>query len=309
MLNVRSVCDNLSGVEVLRTPDARFEDLPGFPYEPSYREWEGIRLAHVDAGDGPAVVLLHGQPTYSYLFRKTIAALTAAGYRCIAPDLPGFGRSDKPDDEDWYSYDRHTAALRSLFEFLDLRDVTLVMHDWGGPLGARLAGVEVPERIGRLVAMDTFGLTGEQRMGEGWEWFRDLVDGRDDFPVGRMIRLGAKTRPGKDVAAAYDAPFPDARFKAGVRAFPKLIPLSPDAPGAAAGRAARDALASDTRPTLLLWAEDDPIFPFDDVGHQLAELFPAGGEPTVVEGSGHFLPEDRGEVLAETVADWLGARV
>jgi haloalkane dehalogenase len=296
-------------VEVLRTPEERFAELPGFPHVPGYHEWDGIRLAHVDVGEGPLVVLLHGQPTYSYLFRKTIAALVEAGHRCVAPDLPGFGRSDKPDDEGWYSYDRHTAALRSLFEELDLRDVTLLMHDWGGPLGARLAGVEVPERIARLVAMDTFGLTGEQTMGEGWEWFRDMVAGREDLPVGRMIRLGSKTRPGKDVAAAYDAPFPDARFKAGVRAFPKLIPFSPDAPGAAAGREARDALAGDTRPTLLFWAEDDPIFPFGDVGHQLAELFPAGGEPTVIDGSGHFLPEDRGEVLGEAVADWLGARV
>jgi haloalkane dehalogenase len=295
-------------VEVLRTPEDRFAALPGFPYEPRYHDWDGVRLARVDVGEGPPVVLLHGQPTWSYLFRKTIPPLVEAGYRAVAPDLPGFGRSDKPDDEDWYSYDRHTDALRSLFEELDLRDVTLVMHDWGGPLGARLAGTELPDRITRLVAMDTFGLTGEQKMGEGWEWFRDMVAARDDFPVGRMIRLGAKTRPGKDVAAAYDAPFPDARSKAGVRAFPRLIPLSPDAPGADAGRAARDALQGDERPTLLLWAEDDPIFPFDDVGHQLGELFPAGGEPTVVEGSGHFLPEDRGELLGATVADWLGRR-
>lgn len=309
MLSASPPCDNLSKVEVLRTPEERFAELPGFPYEPHYHEWEGIRLAHVDVGEGSPVVLLHGQPTYSYLFRKTIATLVGAGFRCVAPDLPGFGRSDKPDDDGWYSYDRHTAALRSLFEELDLRDVTLVMHDWGGPLGARLAGVEIPERVARLVAMDTLPLTGEQRMGEGWEWFRDLVAAREDFPVGRTIRMGAKPRPGRDVAAAYDAPFPDARFKAGVRAFPRLIPLSPDAPGAAAGREARDALASDTRPTLLLYAEDDPIFPLEDVGHQLTELFPAGGDPIVVEGSGHFLPEDRGEVLGETVADWVGARV
>jgi haloalkane dehalogenase len=295
-------------VEVLRTPEDRFAALPGFPYEPWFHEWRGLRLARVDEGSGPPVVMLHGQPTWSYLFRKAIPPLVEAGYRCIAPDLPGFGRSDKPLDEDWYSYDRHTGALRSLFEELDLRDVTLLMHDWGGPLGARLAGTEVPERIARLVAMDTFGLTGEQRMGEGWEWFRDMVASRDDFPVGRMVRLGAKTRPGKDVAAAYDAPFPDARSKAGVRAFPRLIPLTPDAPGAAAGRAARDALRGDGRPTLLLWAEDDPIFPFEEVGHQLAELFPGGGEPRVVEGAGHFLPEDRGELLGSAVADWLRER-
>jgi haloalkane dehalogenase len=259
----------------------------------------------LDEGDGPPVVMLHGQPTWSFMFRKAMRPLLEAGCRCVVPDLPGFGRSDKPVDDGWYSYDRHTAALRSLFEDLDLRDVTLLMHDWGGPLGARLAGTEVPERIARIVAMDTFALTGEQKMGAGWEWFRDMVESRPDLPVGRMVRTGCKPRPPRAIADAYDAPFPDARAKAGVRAFPRLIPLSPDAPGAAAGRAAFDALRGDPRPALLFWAEDDPIFPFADVGHQLGELFPNGGEPTVIEGSGHFLPEDQGERVGAAVADWL----
>jgi haloalkane dehalogenase len=292
-------------VDVFRTPDERFDSLPGFPYAPRYREWEGLRLAHVDAGDGPAVVMLHGQPTWSYLFRKAMGPLLEAGYRCVAPDLPGFGRSDKPTDEQWYTYDRHTAALAALLEELDLRDVTLVVHDWGGPLGFRLATEGTAERITRLVAMDTLPLTGEQTMGEGWAWFRDLVAGRDYLPVGRLVRMGCKQRPPKDVVAGYDAPFPDPAAQAGVRAFPKIIPLSPDAPGAAAGRAAAEGIRASGRPALLMWASDDPIFPYEQVGHQLADLFPGAAEPEIVEPCGHFAPEDQGERIGAAVAAWL----
>lgn len=290
-------------MEVLRTPDERFADLPGFGYAPHYREWGGMRLAHVDEGAGPPVVLLHGQPTWSFLFRGTIDRLVAHGLRAIAPDLPGFGRSDKPADEDWYSFDRHVDALASLLEELDLRDVTLVMHDWGGPLGLRLAALEAPERIGRLVALDTV-VIGGQPMGEEWEWFRDQVAARPDFPVGRIVRMGCWERPGREVAAAYDAPFPDARHKAGVRAFPRLVPLQGDHATAGPVAATLAALRGDRRPALLLWGAEDPIFPRERFAPQLAQVLPNAGPVRVLEGAGHFLPEDRGAALADEIVSW-----
>ena len=219
------------------------------------------------------------------------------------PDLPGFGRSDKPLDEEWYSYDRHTASLVDLLEQLDLREITLVVHDWGGPLGFRLAAET--DRVARVAAIDTLPLTGEQTMGEEWEWFRDLVAARDHIPAGRLIRMGCKRRPSKQVAAAYDAPFPDAASQAGVRAFPKIIPLAPDDAGAAAGRAAANAVRD--LPALVMWASDDAIFPYEKVGHQLRELFP-DAPFELIEPCGHFAPEDQGDRIASVVLAWLATQ-
>lgn len=293
-------------MDAFRTPDERFADLPGFPYEPRYRVHEGLRLAHVDEGDGPPVVMLHGQPTWGYLFRKVMTPLLESGHRCVVPDLPGFGRSDKPLDQAWYSIARHTDALGALLEELDLRDVTLVMHDWGGPLGLRLAAVEMPERIAGLVVMDSV-LTGDEELGDFWRGFRDLVMDRPVIPTGRIVRMGCVDRPPREVAAAYDAPFPHGPSQAGVRAFPGLIPFTPDAPGADLIRETIDALRGDRRPALTMWAESDPIFPGDRFAGQLRDILPAGGEPLTVEGAGHFLQEDRGEWIGRLVADWLGA--
>jgi haloalkane dehalogenase len=297
---------NARTVDAFRTPDECFASLPGFPYEPRYREHDGLRLAHVDEGDGPPVVMLHGQPTWGYLFRKLIPPLAGAGFRCIAPDLPGFGRSDKPLDQGWYTVARHVAALGSLLEELDLRDVTLVMHDWGGPLGLRLAAVEMPERIGKLVVMDSV-LTGDEELGDFWRGFRDLVMDRPLIPTGRIVRMGCVDRPSREVSAAYDAPFPDGASQAGVRAFPGLIPFTADAPGADLIRETIDGLRGDRRPALTMWAESDPIFPGERFAPQLREILPAGGEPLPVERAGHFVPEDRGEWLGGLVADWLAA--
>ena len=289
-----------------RTPDERFADLPGLPWEHRLLDWNGLRLAALDVGEGRPVVMLHGQPTWSYLYRKAIPPLAAAGYRCVAPDLPGFGRSDKPLDERWYSFDRHAAALSFVLEELDLRDAVLVMHDWGGPLGLHLATALVPERVGAFVAMDTGVLTGGGELGATWHAFRDLVEQRPDLPVGKLVRMGCRRRPERAVLDAYDAPFPDAAAKAGPRAFPQLVPLTPDAPAAAAGREAAAALAGDTRPALLLWAESDPIFPMDTHAPGLRGLFPDAGEIAVIEGAGHFLQEDAGERIGELIAAWLG---
>ncbi len=296
-------------MDVFRTPDARFDGLPGFSHEPRYRSWRGMRLAHVDEGEGPTVVMLHGEPTWSYLWRGVMGPLLEGGYRCVAPDLPGFGRSDKPTDPAWYSYDAHTSAVASLFEGLDLRDVTLVVHDWGGPVGLRVATTGLPERVGRLVAMDTGVFTGHERMGKRWQLFREFVTRTPKLPVGRVVRGGCKTPPPSCVLAAYDAPFPTETSKAGARAFPALVPLTPDAPGAAEGRAVARALAEDTRPTLLLWADSDPVLPLETFGRGAERLLPAAGGLRRVEDAGHFLQEDRGESIGTTIVDWLGAGV
>jgi haloalkane dehalogenase len=295
-------------VEVLRTPEGRFDDLPDFDFEHSYRDWDGMRLAHLDAGEGPPVVMLHGQPTWSFIYRKVMRPLIDAGYRCIVPDLPGFGRSDKPADESWYTVERHTAAVRSLVEELGLEDVTLVMHDWGGPIGFRIATLELPERIARFVTMDTAVLTGEHDPGDAWRWFRDYVARKPDLPVGRLVAVGCRRRPSREAIAGYDAPFPDASYKAGPRSFPGLIPLTPDAPGAAEGRASLEALQSDSRPALLLWADSDPIFPLEPIGRLVEDgLFATPRELTVIEDAGHFLQEDQGERIGTMILEWLRA--
>jgi haloalkane dehalogenase len=295
-------------MDVYRTPDERFAGVPDFPYEPRYREWEGLRLAHVDEGDGPPVVMLHGEPTWGFLYRKLMPPLLEAGFRCVVPDLPGFGRSDKPTDDSWYSYDRHTDAVAALVDELGLRDATLVMQDWGGPIGLRVATLERPDRVARLVAMDTGVFTGHQQMSEGWLRFRDFVARNHDLPIEPLIR-GACAQPLDDAAlGGYLAPFPTPESKAGARAFPSLIPLSPDAPGAAEGRAVVEALQADERPALVLWADSDPALPLDPVGRAVQRLFPTADELTVIEGASHFLQEDRGERIGELITAWLAAR-
>ncbi|HWX74119.1 MAG TPA: haloalkane dehalogenase, partial [Solirubrobacteraceae bacterium] len=238
------VCSAAQMVLAARTPEEALEGLPDFPFAARYREVDSLRLAHRDEGDGAPVVFLHGEPTWSFLWRKVIPPVREAGFRCLAPDLAGFGASDKPADIGWYSYDRHTELTATLLEDLDLRDATVVVHDWGGPIGLRLA-VEHPQRIARLVILDTGLFTGHQRMSEAWLAFRDFVARTEDLPVGMLVRRACKHDPGDEIAAAYDAPFPDAAAKAGARAFPGLIPLSPDAPGAAAGQRVQEALRED----------------------------------------------------------------
>ena len=289
--------------DAFRTPDERFEGLPGFPFEPQYREVDGLRLAHLDEGEGRPVVFFHGEPTWSFLWRKVIPPVRDAGYRCIAPDLPGFGRSDKPADVGWYSYDRHVELTTSLFQELGLRDATAVVHDWGGPIGLRIA-VEHPEWISRLVILDTGLFTGRQRMTDAWNAFRDFVDRTEDLPVGMLVRRACFTDPGDEVAAAYEAPFPDAASKAGARAFPLILPTEPEAPGAAAGQRVLEALRDHDRPTLALWADSDPVLP-PEVGGRFCEAIGAP-PPRLIENASHFLQEDAGERIGVLIGEWLG---
>jgi haloalkane dehalogenase len=273
-----------------------------------FADVDGLRIAYEDTGEGPPVWFMHGEPTWSFLWRKVIPPVRDAGYRCIAPDLPGFGRSDKPTDLGWYSYDRHVEVMAGLLEELDLHDVTMVVHDWGGPIGLRL-GVEHPDRIARFVIMDTGLFTGHQAMSEAWIAFRDFVERTEDLPISMLVRNACARGMDDETAARYDEPFPDAPSKAGARAFPLMLPTSPNMPGAQAGQRVLDALRSDKRPKLTLWADRDPVLTLE-TGKRFAAAVGAP-EPIVIENASHFLQEDAGEDIGAHIARWLegqGAR-
>ncbi len=288
----------------VRTPDERFEGLPDFPFQPHYREVDGLRLAHLDEGDGPPVIMLHGEPTWSFLWRHVLPPVRDAGHRVLCPDLVGFGRSDKPVDRDWFSYDRHTALAATLLEDLDLRDATLVVHDWGGPIGLRLA-VEHPDRIARIVITDTGVSRGDRRMPEAWQTFRAFVDRVEDLPIGPIVQGGTVSHLPDAVIAAYEAPFHDLGSKAAARAVPGLVAETPDHPAAAAGARVLEALAADSRPTLVLWGAQDPVLPLE-LGRAFARAIGAP-EPEPIPGAGHFLQEDAGAAIGARIADWLAA--
>ena len=288
--------------DTYRTPDDRFEGLPGFPWEPKYIDWEGIRLARIDEGDGDPIVLFHGEPTWSFLYRKVMPPLLEAGHRCIAPDYAGFGRSDKPTDFDWYTYDNHTASMIFLLDELAIQGATFVVQDWGGPIGMRVAA-ERPDLCARLVVMDTGVFTGHQPMSDAWKTFRDFVERTEDLPISMLVGGACKTPPSDEVLAGYDAPFPAVEAKQGARAFPLILPTTPDAPGGEAGQRTLEAMASSDRPALVLWADSDPVLTLD-VGHRLAERI-GWPEPEVIKGASHFLQEDQGERIGRRIAAWL----
>ena len=297
-------------MDVLRTPDERFADLPDFPYEPRSVEVDGgLRVCYVEDGpaDGELVLLLHGEPSWSFLYRRMIPVLTAAGLRVIAPDLVGFGRSDKPARQADHSYARHVAWLReALFDRLDLRAVTLVGQDWGGLLGLRLVG-EHPDRFARVVAANTGLPTGDHPASEAFLAWQRFAATAERFDVGRVVQNGTRTELPPEVVAAYDAPFPDDRYQAGARAFPSLVPTSPDDPAAPANRAAWDVLRRFDRPFLTAFSDGDPITGGGDRVFQ--ELVPGaqGRRHTTLQGGGHFLQEDVGPELARVVADFVAS--
>jgi haloalkane dehalogenase len=292
--------------DAIRTPDELLAGLIDFPFAPSYRQFNGFRLAHVDVGDGPPVVFLHGEPTWSFLWRRVIPPVRDAGFRCIAPDLAGFGRSDKPIDLDWYSYDTHTASITALVAELDLYDATVVVHDWGGPIGLRVAA-DNPDRITRIVVLDTGLFTGRQPMTDAWMTFRAFVQRTEDLPVGLLVRRACLNDPGDEVIAAYDAPFPDDSYTAGARQFPMLVPSQPDDPASAANRAAWEVLERWDKPFLTAFSDGDPITRGADRVFQ-ARVPGAAGQPhTTIAGGGHFLQEDRGAELAQVVAAFVAS--
>lgn len=291
-------------MEIHRTPDERFADLPGFPFEPRYVEVGGLRMHYLDEGEGAPIVCFHGEPTWSYLYRKLVGPLVAAGHRVICPDFVGFGRSDKPTDLAWYSYDRHVAQVSGLLDALDLRGATVVVQDWGGPIGLRWA-VEHEDRVDRLVVLNTGLFTG--RVSKGFLAWREFAERNPDLPVGMVLQGATATDLPDAVVAAYEAPFPDAASKAGAATFPLLVPTAPDAPGAAAMGAVAEALGRWRKPALVAFSDSDPVFPSPKAGQVFCDLIPGAGEQVTIAGAGHFLQEDRGEELAALIADWLAA--
>lgn len=296
-------------MQVLRTPEERFAGLPDFPYAPVYVTFDAedgapLRVAVVDEGpaDGEVVLLLHGEPSWSFLYRSMIPVLTGAGLRVVAPDLVGFGRSDKPADRADYSYARHVEWMRrALFDGLGLSDLTLVGQDWGGLIGLRLVA-EHPDRFTRVVAANTFLPTGDQPAGEAFLRWQRFARESPAFEAGWVVQGATTTQLPPEVVAAYDAPFPDDAHKAGARAFPELVPTSPDDPAAAANRAAWEVLESWEKPFLTAFSDGDPITRGGDQAFQ-ARVPGTRGLPHVTLTGGHFLQEDAGPELARAVAD------
>jgi haloalkane dehalogenase len=293
-------------MDTLRTPDERFANLPGYPFAPRYVEVDGLRVHYVDEGPpgAPPILLLHGEPSWSYLYRKMIPILTAAGHRAVAPDLVGFGRSDKPVRREDYTYQRHVDWMRGVVEGLDLRGITLVCQDWGGLIGLRLAA-EHGERFARIVAANTFLPTGDVAPGPAFFAWKEYSQTTPDFHVGGIVRGGCVTELQPEVEAAYDAPFPDDRYKAGARRFPVLVPVSPDDPAAAPNRRAWEALGRWRKPFLTAFSDQDPITRGGDRFFQQAIPGAAGQPHATITGAGHFLQEDRGEELARVVVDFI----
>jgi len=296
-------------MEILRTPDERFANLPGYAFEPHYTQLGALRVHRVDEGPRGArpILCLHGEPSWSYLYRKMIPVFVAAGYRAVAPDLVGFGRSDKPAERTDYTYQRHVDWMKALVEAVDLRDAVLVCQDWGGLIGLRLVA-EMPDRFTAVVAANTFLPTGDQKPSQAFLSWRKFSQETPEFPVGQIVAMGCVTSLGAAVGAAYDAPFPDERYKAGARQFPTLVPASPDDPASPANRAAWEVLCRWKKPFLTAFSDSDPITAGAE--KYLHQLIPGTkGEPhTTIRGAGHFLQEDKGEELARVVVDWLSKR-
>jgi len=296
-------------MRVLRTPDERFANLSGYPFEPHYAEVDGgLRMHYVDEGprDADPVLLLHGEPSWSYLYRTMIPVITAGGLRAVAPDLIGFGRSDKPAEREDYSYQSHMNWLHGFVEAIDLRRATLVGQDWGGLLGLRLVA-EDPDRFDRVVAANTFLPTGDRDPGDAFRAWQTYSQQTPNFHVGGIVKGGCVTDLPDEVIAGYDAPFPDDTFKAGARQFPMLVPATPDDPAAPANRKAWEVLQGWEKPFLTAFSDQDPITARGE--RVLRKLIPGtSGQPhTTIKGGGHFLQEDKGPELAAVVVDFMRA--
>lgn len=293
-------------MDILRTPDEQFTNLPGYVFAPHYVTVDGVRIHYIDEGpsDAEPVLMLHGEPSWAYLYRKMIPIVTAAGYRVIAPDLVGFGRSDKPAQREDYTYQRHMNWMKGVIEQLDLRGINLVCQDWGGLIGLRLAA-ENEQRFARIVAANTGLPTGDQPMSEAFYRWQQFSQTAPAFDIGRVIKNGCATQLSDEVVAAYNAPFPDDSYKAGARQFPTLVPTKPDDQASEANRQAWGVLTRWEKPFLTAFSDSDPITHGGD--RVFRKLIPgAQGQPhTTITGAGHFLQEDKGEELAEVVVRFL----
>lgn len=289
-------------MKTVRTPDERFENLPGFPYKPHYAEIESMRMHYLDEGSGEVILCLHGEPSWSYLYRKFIPALSPK-FRVIAPDLFGFGKSDKPTDVKDYSYEFHARTLKTLLDHLELQDITVVVQDWGGLLGLGLLG-EDPERFKRVVIMNTFLPVGKRPMPAAFKAWKAFALNSPVFPIGKVISKATARKLSGDIIKAYDAPFPGRKYKAGARAFPALVPTKPEDPGVAQMLKARETLKEWHKPALVMFSDKDPIMSGGDKwfnGH-----IPSRKDQPVItiKNAGHFLQEDAGEEIAGHILDF-----
>jgi haloalkane dehalogenase len=293
--------------DVFRTPDERFGDLDGYPFEPSYLDLAGdlagLRLHFVDEGEGDPILLLHGEPTWAYLYRKMIPALADSG-RVVAPDYIGFGRSDKVTDIGWYSYDRHVDSIEQLVEELDLTGITIVVQDWGDrsdcdarsktPTGLRGWSSSTPASSG----------PGPNWPSEGFLQWRNFAERNPDLPIGFVLQGATTTELSDATVAGYEAPFPTPESKAGAAAFPLMVPISDEDPGAKEMAEVSEALARWEKPTLVTFSDSDPVFPLP-AGERMAERIPGAGPFVPIEGASHFLQEDKGEQIAAVIPSFL----
>ncbi len=298
-------------MKMVRTPDARFENLPGYGFRPNYLEvddGEGgkLRMHHVSEGPaaGPVVLLLHGEPSWSYLYRKMIPPLAAAGCRVVAPDLVGFGRSDKPTQRSDYTYARHVAWVWSCIEQLGLEEITLVCQDWGSLIGLRIAA-EHPARFSRIVVGNGGLPTGDAAMSPAFLAWQKYSQEAPVFPAGAIVSRACANKLAPDVIAAYDAPFPDEAYKEGARQFPLLVPCSPGDPASQANRQAWDVLKAWQKPFLTAFSDKDPVTAGGDALMQKLVPGTRGQAHTTIRDAGHFLQEDKGEELAQVVLDFM----
>jgi len=291
---------------VLRTPDECFTHLADFPFTPRYVEVDGLRVHYVDEGPAQAhpVLLMHGEPTWCYLYRKMIPVLVAAGYRCVAPDLIGFGRSDKLASRKDYSYQFHVEIMDGFVRAVNLNRVTLFGQDWGGLIGIRVL-VDNPDRFERLIVANTGLPTGEHKPSDGFLRWLEYSQSVEDFHVGGIVKGGCVTKPSAEVVAAYNAPFPHDAYKEGARMFPKLVPITPDNPASQANRAAWEKLSRWPGKVLTLFSDQDPVTAGGFKPFQ--KLMPGARDQPheIIEGAGHFLQEDKGEEIARKIVAWL----
>lgn len=292
---------------ILRTPEVRFENLPEYPFAPNYTNFGEARIHFVDEGEKSAketILMLHGEPSWSFLYRKMIPIVANANTRVIAPDLIGFGKSDKFAEVSKYTYAMHVESIRALIENLDLRNITLVCQDWGGLIGLRVAA-ENSWRFSRIVAANTFLPTGDEKIPKAFKLWLAMSQATPIFPVGKIVKMGCKTKLSKEIVAAYDAPFPDKTYKTAARVFPTLVPITPDNPASAANRKAWEVLRNWEKPFLTAFSDGDPITRGAD--KILQKLIPGakGQNHTTIKGAGHFLQEDKGEELAQVVVDFI----
>ncbi|WP_420427907.1 haloalkane dehalogenase [Algiphilus sp.] len=288
-------------MKLLRTPEERFARLPDFPYAPHYTDLDGVRMAHVEDGpkDGPVVLLLHGEPTWSFLYRHMIPPLAQAGMRAMAPDLIGFGRSDKPTRVSDYSYQRHVDWVWQWVEAQGLREITLFCQDWGSLIGLRLAG-SYPERFARVVVGNGMLPTAEHGVPLAFHLWRAFALYAPIFPAGRIVDIGSARRLSKAERQAYDAPFPSSRYQAGARAFPALVPTHANDPAVPANRAAWQVLGNFHKPFLTVFGTGDPILGRADRALQ-RHVPGAAGQPHDRLPGGHFIQEDQGPALAQRI--------